>query len=213
MSKNNESNLNTRILVCDDNEAIHKDFLKVLNTAADKKHQIDYLEEQLFEDEVDELGQRFTDPYQEIHFKIDSAYQGQDGLQMAEKAAAEGEPYSIIFMDVRMPPGWDGVLTAEKIWEKFPFTEIVIVTAYSDYTWDDMIDKLGFNTRLLFIKKPFDTLTVKQLALNLINKWNTREQARKQLTQLKTDVEDSTPSSSNLVIDDFQTLSDTIDKI
>jgi len=175
MNPDNTSDYNTRILICDDNDAIHKDFRKVLTAIPDKKLAIDYLEETLFEDE--DLPASRTDPLASLEFHIDSAYQGRDALSMAERAHEEGKPYTTIFMDVRMPPGWDGILTSQKIWERLPHTEIVIVTAYSDYTWEEMIDKLGFNGRLLFIKKPFDSLTVKQMTLNLVNKWNLRDQA------------------------------------
>ena len=172
MTPERASQYNTRILVCDDNDAIHKDFRKVLTAVPDKKRAIDLLEETLFDDGAPKTSR--TDALANLVFEIDSAYQGRDALSMAEQAHADGRPYTTVFMDVRMPPGWDGILTAQKIWEKLPHTEIVIVTAYSDYTWEEMIDKLGFNGRLLFIKKPFDSLTVRQMTLNLVNKWNLR---------------------------------------
>ena len=177
---------NNRILICDDNEDLHKDFIKILNSSpkTNKDLEINNIEDELFRDDPEYHSVRDFD----INFRIDSAYQGKQALKMAEQADAEGEPYAIVFMDVRMPPGWDGVLTIERIWRKLPFTEAVIVTAYSDYTWDEMIDKLGINDKLLFIKKPFDTLTVKQLALNLTNKWNLSFQARRHIYQMEQEI-------------------------
>lgn len=177
---------NNRILICDDNEDLHKDFLKILNSApkSDKSIAIESLEDQIFEDDPEFKGVK------EIHFEfqVDSAYQGKDALQMAEAAEKAGRPYAVIFMDVRMPPGWDGILTIERIWRKLPYTEVVIVTAFSDYSWDEMIDKLGVNDKLLFIKKPFDQLTVKQLALNLTNKWNLAFRARQHIAHMEKEV-------------------------
>ena len=184
--KKNNSYFNNRILICDDNEDIHKDFLKILGSVPKKENELEInsIEEALFGDEPEFQNVKET----EISFRIDSAFQGKQALEMAEKAYADDDPYAVIFMDVRMPPGWDGVVTVERIWAKLPFTEVVIVTAYSDYTWDDMIEKLGVNDKLLFIKKPFDTLTVKQLALNLTNKWSLANQARKHIEDLEGEI-------------------------
>ena len=57
------------------------------------------------------------------------------------------------FVDVRMPPGWDGVETTAKIWQKYPDLQVVICTAYSDYSWEEMLKKLGYSDRLVILKK------------------------------------------------------------
>jgi len=188
---------NNRILICDDNKAIHKDFQKVLS-ASNRSAHVSNIEDQLFEDDPEYHSDQ---DIPNVAFTIESAYQGQDALRMAEAAAAAGAPYAVIFMDVRMPPGWDGILTAEKIWEKLPQTEIVIVTAYSDYTWEEMIGKLGINNKLLFIKKPFDSLSVKQLALNLTNKWNNASIARKQFEEMQNEMTRRMKSLENSIRD------------
>ncbi len=177
---------NNRILICDDNEDLHKDFVKILNTApkTERDLELNHIEDELFQDDPEYHGARDFN----IKFRIDSAFQGKQALRMAEQAEAANDPYAIVFMDVRMPPGWDGILTIERIWRKLPYTEAVIVTAYSDYSWDEMIDKLGVNDKLLFIKKPFDTLTVKQLAMNLTNKWNLARRARAHIAEMETEI-------------------------
>ena len=185
MDRNSED-FNNRILICDDNEDLHKDFIKILNSTprTERDLELNSIEDELFHDDPDF---RSVKDYN-FQFRIDSAFQGKQALRMAEQAAAEGDPYAIVFMDVRMPPGWDGVLTIERIWRRLPYTEAVIVTAYSDYSWDEMIDKLGVNDKLLFIKKPFDTLTVKQLAINLTNKWNLASRARKHISRMEEEI-------------------------
>jgi len=181
-----KTEFNNRILICDDNEDLHKDFIKILNTApkTERDVELNHIEDELFQDDPEYHGTRDYN----IKFRIDSAYQGKQALKMAELAEAQNDPYAIVFMDVRMPPGWDGILTIERIWRKLPYTEAVIVTAYSDYSWDEMIDKLGVNDKLLFIKKPFDTLTVKQLAMNLINKWNLARRARCHIMEMEKEI-------------------------
>src|SRR5262249_1824589 len=145
---------NRRILIVDDNQAIHEDFKKVLvHENQDSNSKLRNLEDQLFGEpkSLSSSGHVAEQPT----FALDSAFQGQEALQMVEKANAEGKPYAVVFMDVRMPPGWDGIETIRRIWDKFPYTEMVICTAYSDYSPDDIADKLGMTDRLLFLRKPF----------------------------------------------------------
>ncbi|CAM2011157.1 response regulator transcription factor [Acanthopleuribacter pedis] len=177
-----------RILICDDNRDIHKDIQKILSPVqpTELDQELRSFEDALFSDDPAFTEKAKKTP--DIRYRIDSAFQGKQALEMVEKAADDNDPYTLVFMDVRMPPGWDGIRTVDQIWRRFPFTEVVIVTAYSDYTWDEMVQKLGVNDKLLFIKKPFDSLEVKQLALNLTTKWNTAYRAQRHVEQLQNDV-------------------------
>ena len=174
-----------RILIVDDNHAIHDDFRKILRkagvTAADD---IGAMEAELF-------GQpppAVTLP----SYDVDSAYQGQEALAMVIAARDESHPYALVFVDMRMPPGWDGVQTVEKLWEADPTLQIVICTAYSDYSWEDILLKFGANDRLLLLKKPFDTGEVCQLACALTEKWVLARHAHLKLTQLQSMVVEQT---------------------
>jgi signal transduction histidine kinase len=126
-----------------------------------------------------------ADKRQAVRFELDSAYQGQEGFEMVRRAVAEGRPYAMAFMDVRMPPGWDGIETTARIWEVDPEMQIVICTAYSDYSWDQMGEKLGQPDKLVILKKPFDTVEALQLATALTEKWNLARQAKYQLENLE----------------------------
>ena len=66
---------------------------------------------------------------------------------MVKKALEEGRPYAMAFVDIRMPPGWDGVETTLKIWEIDSEIQIVICTAYSDYSWEEMFAAIGNDDR------------------------------------------------------------------
>jgi PAS domain S-box-containing protein len=96
------------------------------------------------------------------------------------------------FVDVRMPPGWDGVETTGKIWEHYPDLQVVICTAYSDYSLEEMIDKLGHSDRLVILKKPFDNIEVQQLANALTEKWQLLQQAKSKMDDLEKAVADRT---------------------
>ena len=167
---------NHRILVIDDNAAIHEDFRKILK-AKEKRDDFDNEAAALFGEEAP----RFQMP----EFEIDSAFQGQEGLDLIQKSLQEDHPYAMAFVDVRMPPGWDGVETTAKIWEKYPDLQVVICTAYSDYSWEEMLKRLGYSDRLVILKKPFDSIEALQLAISLTEKWRLYQQAKLRLDDLE----------------------------
>jgi CheY-like chemotaxis protein len=147
---------NRSLLVIDDHEAIHRDFKKILCASAPAL--IDELESEL-------LGDSHTPPVAHTSFEIDSALQGEEGYKKVLAARDAGRRYAVAFVDMRMPPGWDGVQTIVKLWEVDPYLEVVICTAHSDYSWREIIEHLGETDRLLILKKPFDEIEVRQLAL------------------------------------------------
>ena len=172
-----------RLLVIDDNPAIHDDFRKIFAASAGND-QLDAAEAALFGDAPAVVEQ--------IRFTIDSAFQGEEGLTRVKAALAEGDPYAMAFVDVRMPPGWDGIETAARIWEVYPELQVVICTAYSDYSWDEMIEKLGTTDRLVILKKPFDNIEVLQMAHALTGKWDLSRQVRGQIEDLEKLVKERT---------------------
>ena len=105
-------------------------------------------------------------------FELDSAFQGEEGFDRVKQSLEEGRPYAMAFIDIRMPPGWDGVQTVRKIWEVDPEILIVICSAYSDYSWEEMVSELGRNDRFLILKKPFDNTEVRQCAMVLAERWS-----------------------------------------
>src|SRR5688572_15361024 len=159
----------SRILVIDDNQAIHGDFRKIF-CASREGAAVSAAELALFGDD--------TNTIIVPEFKIDSAYQGEQGLAMVRVAQEQHSPYAMSFIDVRMPPGWDGIETTARIWQHDPDIQIVICTAYSDYSWSEMLAKLGRSDRLVILKKPFDTIEVMQLAIALTEKWRLARQSR-----------------------------------
>ena len=174
---------NHRLLMIDDNRAIHDDFRKVLCAAA-ATDDLDDLEARL-------LGE--SAPAEERpEFEIDSAFQGQEGVEMLRAAHDAGRPYAAAFVDVRMPPGIDGIETVVRLWAAEPDLQVVICTAYADYSWKEMIGRLGYSDRLLILKKPFDSTEVLQLACALTEKWRLVQEARWQLDKVTRLVEERT---------------------
>ena len=103
---------------------------------------------------------------------------------MVEQAVAAGKPYALAFVDMRMPPGWDGVETIEHIWKVDPEIQVVICTAFSDHPWHRIAARLGKSDRLLILRKPFDAVEVEQLASSLTHKWNLAQEICSKLKEL-----------------------------
>jgi signal transduction histidine kinase len=168
---------NDRLLIIDDNPAIHADFRKILQRADILSAGLDAAGAELF-DEVPRPSRR-------LGFQIESAASGEEGLALVQAAQALGQPYALAFVDVRMAPGWNGIETTARICQVDRDIQIVICTAYSDYSWEEMIEKLGQSDRLVILKKPFDTVEVLQLAHALTAKWEMGQKARARMDQLE----------------------------
>lgn len=153
-----------RILLVDDNPSIHEDIRATLKTRNDD--QLASTEADLFGESAPQPGPGVID----VEFDLQSALQGQQALAMVEDSMRCGQPFSMAFVDVRMPPGWNGIETVQHLWKVDPELEIVICTAYSDYSWREIIARLGITDRFLILKKPFDGVEVRQLAMTLTAK-------------------------------------------
>jgi len=136
-----------RILTIDDNPAIHEDFRKLFAVELGEATSYDEIESEVFGGEEKIAAEQ--------NFELDAASQGQEGLEKVRAAFAAGRPYALAFVDVRMPPGWDGVETIEQLWKVDPELQVVICTAYSDYSWQVMRQRLGNSDNLLVLKKNF----------------------------------------------------------
>lgn len=177
------NNQNFRILVIDDNQAIHEDFRKILQAKAGGES---------FEQARAAL---FGDPPRSEaleQFELDCVDQGQAGLTLVQTARNEGRPYAVAFVDMRMPPGWDGLETIERLWQEDAGLQVVICTAYSDHPWDEMTKRIGRNDKLLILQKPFISIEVLQLATALCRKWELAHAVARQLDELSRQVDNRT---------------------
>lgn len=166
---------NRRVLIIDDNLAIHEDFRKILATTTAP-------------DELDQAGASlFDEAPVAVHgesFELRFADQGEAGFYLVEQAVAAGTPYALAFVDMRMPPGWDGLQTIEQIGKADPDIQVVVCTAFSDHPWHEIATRLGKTDRLLILRKPFDTVEVERLAASLTCKWELTQRARLQIDYL-----------------------------
>jgi PAS domain S-box-containing protein len=187
MNSSNEQ-MNRRILVIDDNRGIHNSFREILRGAASDKSTLDEAEAGLFGETP--AGRRT------LGFTMESAYQGEEGVELVRAALDKGQPYAMAFVDMRMPPGMDGLETIIKLWELDSDLQVVICTAHSDYGWHDLQAKLGSSDRLLILKKPFDIIEVRQMAEALCSKWELLRRSRHHLEELEARVTERTQNLS-----------------
>ncbi len=153
-----------RILIADDLPAIHEDYRKILAPRASKVSLAG----------VANFAPNFapsSTASDSVPLEIDSVMQGEDAVQAVIKARAEGAPYALVFLDVRMPPGIDGVETAMRLRAVDPELQIVLCTAYSDYSFIEISKRFKESDGLLILKKPFDPIEVQQISQTLCRKW------------------------------------------
>lgn len=177
---------NFKIMIIDDNPEIHHDFVKILTPVEASTHLQD-LKSKVF-------GRSDEKKFPLPQFQIDTATQGQEGFEKIKKSFEEKNPYALAFVDIRMPPGWDGIETIKHIWKIDPNIQIVICTAFSDYTWEETVEELGTTDNLLVLKKPFDVIAVRQLAAALTKKWRLMQEVKAYTEYLEKNIEEKTMS-------------------
>ena len=182
---------NRRVLVVDDSRAIHEDFRKIL--AAPAPSLLDQEEALLFGTAARPVS---------VSFEMDSAFQGLEAIEKVGASLRADRPYAMAFVDMRMPPGLDGVETVEGVWNVDPELQIVLCTAYSDHTWTEVLNRLDVRDRLLILKKPFDPIEVYQFANSLTTKWKVSRQAAFKMNTLEEAVERRTRelSDANIIV-------------
>nr|WP_321398759.1 EAL domain-containing protein [uncultured Desulfobacter sp.] len=167
-----------RIIVIDDNAAIHNDFQKILGKNSETDSELEDMEALLFDTQTDKTQES------RVQFEIEYAFQGQEGLDIVKEAQTSDNPFALAFVDGRMPPGWDGIETINHLWQVAPDLQVVLCTAYADYSWSEIQKVLGESDSLLILKKPFDNVEVLQMAHALTRKWELKREIDGRLNKL-----------------------------
>ncbi len=173
---------NYRILIADDLPDIHEDYRKIL---APRPSAVISVEG------AADFAPHFTLPAKgaPTPFQLETVMQGEDAIQAVTRARTQGRPFAMVFLDVRMPPGIDGIETAMRLREIDPSLQIVLCTAYSDYSFTEISQRFNKSDGLLILKKPFDPAEVSQLAQTLCRKWTLSEENRELVNDLESRVQ------------------------
>ena len=172
--KSNDS-WNYRVLIVDDQEEIHNDFEEMLASGVSKRA-------------TDELAAAFvaqSDKPVLPQFELSHAASGEEACAMVKAAQESNRPFALAYVDVRMPPGTDGVETVRQIRQFEQDIEIVIMTAYSDKTLPEIVNDMELLHKLLYIRKPFSREEIQQITLSLTGKWNIEQELAKHRRELE----------------------------
>ncbi len=104
-------------------------------------------------------------------FELSLCTQGDHAIEVVQSVMEIQQPFAVAFIDVRMPPGSDGMQTAQQIRNLDPFIQIVIVTAFSDFHPQDFSQRILPKDKLLYVQKPFHLHEINQWASTLSAKW------------------------------------------
>ncbi|OYP31049.1 EAL domain-containing protein [Rhodopirellula sp. MGV] len=186
-----------RILIIDDQSQIHETFTRIFRD--DRRHEdLDDFEARFLDTQPDSMPDDDHFASDAPVFSLTHAYSGEIGVETVRKSLEHDMPFSVAFVDMRMPQGIDGLQTIQKIWEIDKEIQVVICTAYSDHTWDDIVDALGYNDRLLLLRKPFAHDEARQLALALSEKYRLAIRQKEKLTTLRKEVDRRRKAESEL---------------
>ena len=165
---------NARVLIVDDQRDIHDDFEEMLLARAAA---------------ADDLAASFLGAEEPDHhlpeFELLHAMGGEEACELVARAARDERPIAVAYIDIRMPPGIDGVTAVRRIRRVDRAIEIVLMTAYTETSLADIVQDMELLHKLLYIRKPFAREEVQQITLALVKKWNLErelEARRRQLT-------------------------------
>jgi CheY-like chemotaxis protein len=170
---------NKRILIIDDQEDLREQLARLLVNAGKPNKtaaMVQSMRARLMG--LDQTPEADESKSEGPTYDIDTAGRGEEAFELVKAAVEIGAPYAVMFTDMRMPPGWDGLKTAKKVREIDKNIEIVIMTAFADYEQEEICREIGTPEKLLYIKKPFQAEEIFQLALSLTSKWNSEELER-----------------------------------
>ncbi|TWT76276.1 Cyclic di-GMP phosphodiesterase Gmr [Planctomycetes bacterium CA13] len=172
-----------KILLVDDQSSVHDAYRAILSSST-QNAEFDTLEAALFGERSDchrgNLSSAINNQFELCH-----AMQGEHAIELAHEAIGYGDPFEMAFVDLRMPPGIDGIETITKLWEIDPLLQVVLCPAFSEYSWSSVVKQLGYVDNLLLLKKPFANEEVFQLAMAMTHKRRALSDSRRQLERLR----------------------------
>lgn len=189
-----------RILVADDEPRLLAAYRVCLEQDRDTDEELDAMGASLFGSS--DAG---ADVVLMPDLDVDYVNQGDAAVAAVARAVADGRPYAVLFLDMRMPPGIDGHETARRVREIDATINIVVVTGYSDQNPQQIARVAGPLDKLYYLSKPFETAEIRQLAQALSAKWTLEEdlkRANRELEQTQIELRASAAHCHHLALHD-----------
>ena len=166
---------NNRVLIVDDQHEIHEDFAEMLKPILARPSTHDLAA--AFMGEEEEEG--FPPEFELLH-----ASNGEEAYEIVRAGKESNRPVAVAYIDIRMPPGIDGIETIRRVRKIDRDIEIVIMTAYTDRTLPEIVHDMELLHKLLYIRKPFAHEEIQQITLSLVGKWNVERDLAEKRRQL-----------------------------
>lgn len=161
---------NRRVLIVDDQEDLRQQVARILEPKGGSGATSSLIEQ--IRSKISKNKTVSSGTTADVEYDVNTVGQGKDAYEMVKESFSDHRPYALMFLDMRMPPGWDGLETAQRIRAIDKDIQIVIMTAYADHEQREIAEKIGEPDKLLYIKKPFHPEEIRQLALAMTEKWN-----------------------------------------
>jgi len=189
-----------RVLVVDDDPLLINEYLSCLGEdfePDDATTTLTDLEKVLFGEETDERGA--------AKFDVHTRNQGEAAVEAVKAAIEAGAPYAIVFLDIRMPPGMDGIEAAQQIRLLDANVNIVVVTGSVSPAPENLGKQIPPADKVFFFQKPFHAMECRQLAAALCGKWHADMALRSANEDLEQRVEERTAALQKLAYFDVVT--------
>lgn len=189
-----------RLLIIDDHPRIHEAFEKIFSIwKNDPSGLNDHSINTPLDASVDtEEGPHPTFQRDLPVFSLHHARSGEDALTLAQNLSEQEEFFSVAFIDIIMPGGINGIQTAELLWEIDPNLHIVICTGDQNQRWEDLLESLRHQDQLFILKKPFDAVEVRQLAISLSGKQQRHHAHKACIEKLQMEVRERRKSEESM---------------
>jgi diguanylate cyclase len=162
-----------RVLVTDDEAAVRDTYSRILIPETENKNleKFRQLRSRLYDDKSAANSQSPQERSPRGIFDVVFCEGAESAVEAVRASLVAGAPFAVAFLDMRMPPGPDGVWAAIRIRELDPAIEIVICTAYSDIDAREIVELVQPEEKLSYLQKPFHPNEIRQMALSLASKW------------------------------------------
>jgi diguanylate cyclase (GGDEF)-like protein len=166
-----EDQTTIRVLIVDDEPEVRDAYRQVLleSEVSQELEGFHELRNRLFHRNAPERGKKAR--ANRASFEPVFCDQAQAAVTAVKDALARNQPFAVVFLDMRMPPGPDGLWAATQIRDLDPAVEIVICTAYSDADPSDIGTVVPPEDKLSYLQKPFHPHEVRQMTIALGSKW------------------------------------------
>lgn len=151
------------VMVVDNDKSVHEEFKKILCSHLDFNEKRDVLSNELFESvKSNEASEKRYD------YHVISAFSGEESIGIIKNHKGIGCPIDVVFMDIKMATGVNGIDVCDQIRKIYPETDLIFCSDYSDFSTQDILNNVGNKKPVYFLPKPFDVNSVSKVLSQIL---------------------------------------------